>query len=52
MREHDHGITLKAGIESISVRPYRYPCLQKDEIEKQITQMLTSGIIQPSVSPF
>ncbi|KAL5698643.1 hypothetical protein ACHQM5_029654 [Ranunculus cassubicifolius] len=51
-RPQDHVIKLKEGSEAISIRPYRYPHIQKTEIEKQITDMLATGIIQPSQSPF
>jgi hypothetical protein len=34
------------------VRPYRYPQLLKDEIERQCDDMLAQGIIQESTSPF
>jgi len=34
------------------VRPYRYPQLLKDEIEKQCAEMLQQGLIRPSTSPF
>jgi hypothetical protein len=34
------------------VRPYRYPHLQKDELERQCTEMLGQGIIRPNTSPF
>lgn len=36
----------------MNVKPYRYAPTQKDEIERQITEMLTNGIIKPSTSPF
>ena len=48
----DHKIILKEGASPVSVRPYRYPQVQKDEIEKLVREMLASGIIQPSHSPF
>ena len=51
-REIDHQITLKEGAEQINVRPYRYDYFQKAEIEKQVHEMLTSGLIRPSTSPF
>lgn len=31
-RNHEHAITLKQGSDPVSVRPYRYPQFQKDEI--------------------
>jgi hypothetical protein len=36
----------------VAVRPYRYPQLQKDELERQCAEMLAQGIIRPSTSPF
>jgi hypothetical protein len=36
----------------VSVRPYRYPFFQKTEIEKLVTDLLASGVIQPSINPF
>ena len=34
------------------MRPYRYPQLLKDEIERQCADMLRQGIIRPSTSAF
>ena len=51
-RDHEHSITLKNGTAPISVRPYRYPQAQKDEIERLVNEMLEAGIIQPSESFF
>lgn len=34
------------------VRPYLYPFLQKDEIERQCEAMLLQGIIRTNQSPF
>lgn len=48
----DHHINLKPNFEPRNQRPYRYPFVQKSEIEKLIREMLTAGIIQPSHSPF
>jgi hypothetical protein len=47
----DHQINLKHS-QPISVRPYRYPYFQKAEIEKLIQDLLHSGVIRPSQSPF
>nr|KYP33690.1 Retrovirus-related Pol polyprotein from transposon 297 family [Cajanus cajan] len=51
-RDADHKISIKAGVDPINVRPYRYPYLQKNEIEKQVDEMLTVGLIRPSNSPY
>ncbi|XP_027173401.1 uncharacterized protein LOC113773068 [Coffea eugenioides] len=51
-RTHDHRIYLKEGAPPINVRSYRYPAFQKGEIEKLVIEMLSSGIIRPSNSPF
>jgi hypothetical protein len=34
------------------MKPYRYTPTQKDEIERQVKDMLVNGIIKPSTSPF
>jgi hypothetical protein len=47
----DHQINLKHS-QPISVRPYRYPYFQKAKIEKIIHDLLHSGVIRPSQSPF
>ncbi|WVZ95473.1 hypothetical protein U9M48_041234 [Paspalum notatum var. saurae] len=51
-RACDHAIPLFPGASPVHIRPYRYPPAVKDEIERQITEMLKSGIIQQSTSAF
>ncbi|XP_055960653.1 transposon Tf2-1 polyprotein [Mercurialis annua] len=51
-RSCDHRIFLEPGTEPVVVRPYRYPHLQKDEIEAQCAEMLKQGMIRPSNSPY
>lgn len=51
-RGHEHDIVMKEGSNPVGVRPYRYPQVQKDEIERLIGEMLQAGIIQPSSSPY
>jgi hypothetical protein len=52
IRSHDHIILLKEDATPVCVRPYRYPYFQKTEIEKIIRELLQSGVIRPSQSPF
>lgn len=51
-RSYDHTIPLIAGAQPVNIRPYRYTPDQKNEIEKQVQEMLKKGIIRPSSSPF
>jgi hypothetical protein len=51
-RSHQHTIPLVTGAVPFRLRPYRYNPAQKDEIEKQISELLQNGMIQPSSSPF
>lgn len=52
IRDYAHAIQLKEGTTPVSVRPYRYPQIQKAEIEKLVKDMLQAQIIQVSRSPF
>lgn len=40
------------GAPPANVRPYRYPHFQKDEIEKLVKEMLTSGDYSAQLQPF
>nr|XP_051214860.1 uncharacterized protein LOC127332582 [Lolium perenne] len=51
-RPCDHRIHLLPNTAPIAVRPYQYPQLQKDELERQVAVMLAQGIIRISTSPF
>jgi hypothetical protein len=51
-RSREHNITLMPGKPLVAVRPYRYPALHKDELERQCAAMLDQGIIRPSSSAF
>jgi hypothetical protein len=43
---------LLPGVQPVNVKPYRYSPQQKDEIERQIREMLKQGLIRTSQSPF
>jgi hypothetical protein len=51
-RPFDHNIPLIEGVQPVNVKPYRYSPTQKDEIERQVKEMLLNGVIHPSSSPF
>ena len=46
--QHDHCISIHPGKPPANTRPYQYPHLQKDEIERIIKEMLETGVIRPS----
>jgi hypothetical protein len=49
-RHADHHIPLLPGAQPVNSKPYT-PA-QKDEIERQVKELLLNGVIQPSASPF
>jgi hypothetical protein len=51
-RAQDHSIPLQERAKLVSVRPYRYPFYQNEEIEKIVQELLDSGVIGPSHNPF
>ena len=52
MRDHDHAIHMIPGSIPPNIRPYGYPYIQKNEIERMVAEMLEAGIIQPSQISF
>ncbi|KAD5961194.1 hypothetical protein E3N88_12667 [Mikania micrantha] len=50
-RNHDHRIPL-INDQPVAVRPYRYPHIQKNEIERQVQELLALGMIRPSHSTY
>lgn len=51
-RACDHSIPLIEGAQPVQVRSYRFAPAVKDEIEKQIKDILQNGLIQKSNNPF
>lgn len=51
-RTHEHAIHLMEGQGPVNVRPYRYSHHHKNEIEKQVQELLQMGVIRPSQSAF
>jgi hypothetical protein len=51
-RVYDHTIPLVLGAVPVNARPYRYSHFYKDEIERQVKDLLSSSLISPSTSPF
>lgn len=51
-RDLDNRIPLKENTTTIKSRPNRYPHIQKEEIEKQVTELLQQGGVQFSNNPF
>ncbi|WVZ74595.1 hypothetical protein U9M48_022759 [Paspalum notatum var. saurae] len=52
VRSHSHAIPFLPGAIPFRLRPYRYNPAQKDEIERQVCELLKNDLIQPSSSPF
>jgi hypothetical protein len=51
-RSQVHHINLYPNHGIINARPCRYPHHQKEEIEKQVAELLNVGVIRPSMSSF
>jgi hypothetical protein len=50
--DYAHYIPLFPGSVPVNTRPYRYSPMHKDEIEKQVKTLLSSGLITPSTNSF
>ncbi|XP_022040582.1 uncharacterized protein LOC110943134 [Helianthus annuus] len=51
-RAFDHRIVLKDESITINQKPYKYQLAQKDIIEKMTKELIDTGVIRNSVSPF
>ena len=51
-RDNDHAIILKARVKPISVKPYKYAYHHKDEIEKQMNELLQARVTKHTINPF
>lgn len=51
-REKEYVITLLEGHEPVNVRPYRYSHHHKNEIEKQVKELLSTRVIRHNQSAF
>lgn len=49
VRHQDHNIVLQEGTNPVNVRPYQYPQVQKDEIERLIHDMLTRELFNSQI---
>ncbi|GMJ13949.1 hypothetical protein HRI_005064100 [Hibiscus trionum] len=52
IRGQEHRVTLLGEHQVVKVKPFRYPASQKNEIEKQVQEMMNAGIIRYSNIPF
>lgn len=51
-RDKEHRIAVKEGVDPVNVRPYRYPYFMKEELERQVADMIKARLIRPSTNPF
>jgi hypothetical protein len=49
---HNDSIPLVPNSLPPDIRPYRHPFAQKNEIEKNVQELLEAGIIHPSANPY
>ena len=48
-RSHDHRIPLLDETKAVKIRPYRYPSVQKNELEKLVAEMLETGLLETAL---
>lgn len=48
----DHTIPLKENVVPFTLRPYKYSVIQKDMVDKLVSELLDQGIIRHSNSPY
>ncbi|XP_021980058.1 uncharacterized protein LOC110876189 [Helianthus annuus] len=51
-REFDHRILLKDEAKVVNLKPYRYQSTQKDVIEQLTKELVETGVVRDSSSPF
>jgi hypothetical protein len=51
-RNHEHYTPLISGSLPPNVHPYHHPFSQKNEIEKNVQELLEAGVIHPNTSPY
>ena len=51
-RTHDHQIPLQDESQVVKTKPYRYPTIQKNKIERMMVELKASGFIRDSCSSF
>lgn len=51
-RVYDHSVLVFPNSVPVNSKPYRYSPLHKDEIQRQVRELLAPGLIIPSSSPY
>nr|GFB29219.1 hypothetical protein [Tanacetum cinerariifolium] len=51
-RKHDHRIPLVPNTPLINIRPYKHPPNQKGAVEVMVQELMASGVIRDSQSPY
>lgn len=51
-RDMDHHIPIKPNVTPIKQAAYRYPLIQRREIEQMVQEMIEAGTVRPSSSPY